>query len=38
MARVSKNFVYFYKLADSRGVPLGELFKQALDALEQAGC
>jgi hypothetical protein len=27
----------FYKLADTRGVPLGELLKQALDALERAG-
>jgi hypothetical protein len=27
----------FYKLADERRVPLGELLEQALDALERAG-
>ena len=27
----------FYKLADERHVPLGELFEQALDALDRAG-
>ena len=27
----------FYKLADEKGVPLGELFEQALDALDRAG-
>lgn len=27
----------FYKAADDRGVPLGELLKQALDALDRAG-
>lgn len=27
----------FYKLADERQVPLGELLEQALDALERAG-
>jgi hypothetical protein len=27
----------FYKLADARAVPLGELLRQALDALEKGG-
>jgi hypothetical protein len=27
----------FYKAADAKGVPLGELLKQALDALERVG-
>ena len=27
----------FYKMADERGVPLGALMEQALDALERAG-
>lgn len=27
----------FYKAADAKGVPLGELLKQALDALDRAG-
>ena len=27
----------FYKAADAKNVPLGELLKQALDALERAG-